>query len=269
MIRPSYIIISLLLFFAISMVSCDNNTKGCTDPNSPNYNPNAEVNDGSCDYPSQTKNTICFFFSDTENNTCGTFGLNLLDQVEATNPSNNYFITVHPNATDTLFTPAGIDIATALNVAGFPDFGVGNQSSLLTQSAILTALTMESAESSEGAVNANFSTTSDSIIVNIYGKFFISDNSNYFTTAYIVEDNILSPQLGVAGNYNHQHILRGSTASNGIGAQVNILPVNENTSFKIRQGIFRKPEWDLGNIRIIAVLWKQIGSGFEYINAGE
>jgi hypothetical protein len=239
------------------------------DPNSSNYNPNAEISDGSCSYPAQTKKTVCFFFSDSDNNTCGTFGINLLDQVKATNPVNTFFITVHPNATDTLFTAAGIDIAAAFSVAGFPDFGVGDQAGLLTQSVILNAIGTESVETAQASVDASYTSTTDSVIVTLYGKFFVSDNANYFATAYIVEDDIIAPQLGASGSYNHQHVLRGSTGSSGIGNQINGLPVTDATSFKLRQGIYRKPEWNMANIKVIGVIWRQNGTDFEYINAGD
>jgi hypothetical protein len=257
--------ILITLFFG----SCKPDVEGCTDPNSSNYNPDAVKSDGSCAYPSQSKKVICFFFTDSDNNTCGSFGINLLDQVKATNPANTYFISAHPNGTDVLFTPCAIDIAAADTVAGFPDFGVGEQSSLLTQSAILNAIATESTESAQGGVSVDYSTTADSIIVVIYGKFYTNDASSYFTTAYIIENNIISPQVGASGTYNHQHVLRGCSGPSGIGDLVNTQPISTSTSFKIRRGVYRNPAWNIANITVLAALWRQNGSDFEYINAGD
>lgn len=248
---------------------CETGVEGCTDPNSINYNPNATKSDGSCNYPSQSKKVVCFYFSDSDNNTCGSFGLNLLEQVKATNPSNTYFITVHPNGSDTLFCPAAIDIATADSVAGFPDFGVGEESGLLTQSAILNAINNELAETAQGGINVDYKTTSDSIIVTLYGKFYVDDPSSYFATAYIVENNIVSPQVGASGTHLHKHVLRAASGPSGIGDLVNTLPITSTTSFKIRRGVYRNPVWNVANISVVAVLWRQNGSDFEYINAGD
>lgn len=265
--KAIYVFLPILIVMMLS--SCDDSVKGCTDPNSSNYNPNAEKSDGSCAYPSQTKKNVCFFFTDSDNNTCGSFGINLLDQVKATNPANTYFISVHPNGSDTLFAAPGIDIASAFQVSGFPDFGVGDQSSLLTQNAINNAIDAEALETAQGGIEVNYTTTIDSIIVTMYGKFYTSDTSTYFATSYIVESNIISPQVGASASYNHQHVLRAASGTSGMGVQINTLPILNGESFKIRHGIYRDPSWNMANITVVAVLWRLNGTDFEYINAGD
>jgi len=267
--KKQFLFLTGAILMLVFTWSCETGVEGCTDPNSSSYNPNATKSDGSCNYPAQSKKVVCFYFNDSDNNTCGTFGLNLLEQVKATNPPNTYFITAHPNGTDTLFSPASIDIATADSVMGFPDFGVGEESGLLTQSAILNAISNESAETAQGGISVDFSTTTDSIIVVLYGKFYVDDVSSYFATAYIVENNIISPQVGASGSYLHKHVLRAASGSSGIGDQINTLPVTSSTSFKIRRGVYRNPVWNMANISVIAVLWRQNGSDFEYVNAGD
>lgn len=249
--------------------SCSNEVEGCTDPNSPNYNPEATKSNGDCAYPSQTKKVVCFYFNDSDNSTCGSFGLNLLDQVEATNPGNTYFITAHPNGTDTLFSPCSIDIATADSVAGFPDFGVGEQSGLLTQSAILNAISVESAETAQGGISVDFNVATDSIHITIYGKFYTNDASTYFAAAYVFENNIISPQTGASGSYNHKHVLRAASGPSGIGDQINTLPVSNSTSFKLQRSVVRNPIWNVANVSVVAVLWRENSGDFEYINAGD
>ena len=256
-------------FLGLFFSSCDNTIEGCMDPNSSNYNPNAQKSDGSCSYPSNIKKNVCFFFTDSDNNTCGTFGIPLFDQVKAANPANTFFIAIHPNSTDTLFAPAGIDVTSAFTITGFPDFGVGDQANLLTQSAILNAIQSESAETPQGGIDVSYTTTIDSIIVTIYGKFFTGDTSNYFVTAYVVENNIASTQVGIPGSYNHQEILRAASGPSGIGQQINTVPVSSSTSFKIRSGIAIDSVWNLSNISLVGVLWRKNGSDFEYINAGD
>lgn len=265
--RFAYIIIGAMVV-ALIITGCNEPVKGCTDPNSSSYNPAAEKNDGSCIYPPETKKVVCFYFNDSDNNTCGSFGINLLDQVKATNPANTFFITAHPNGTDTLFSPPSIDVANAFQVAGFPDFGVGDQSSLITQSTIINAIDVELLEVPQGGIDVNYTTTADSVIVTIYGKFFTNDTSTYFASAYILESNVISPQVGNAVNYSHQHVLRASTGPSGIGTQVNSLPVTSNTSFKYRLGVYRNPLWNVSNLSVIGVLWRQNGTDFEYINCG-
>lgn len=259
-------IIPAILVLLIS--SCEEAKRGCTDPNSPNYDPTAEVN-GNCDYPANTKKVICFYFNDSDNSTCGSFGINLLDLVKATNPANTYFITAHPNGTDALFAPPAIDIASAFNVSGFPDFGVGEDNNLLTQTAILNAIQNESLESPRAGIEIDYSITADSVIVTMYGKFFENDTSSYFAAAYLIESDIISPQTGLSGSYSHQHVLRASVGTSGMGVQINTLPVTESTSFKIRRGVARQPLWNVTNMQVIGAIWRQTGTDFEYVNAGD
>lgn len=261
----TYIIPAIVLIF---MGGCDEAKKGCTDPNSINYDPSAETS-GNCNYPSDTKKVVCFYFNDSDNSTCGSFGINLLDLVKATNPPNTFFITVHPNGTDTLFSPASIDIASAFNVSGFPDFGVGEDNNLLTQTAINNAIANESTESPQAGIDVDYSAVGDSLIITMYGKFFVADPATYFAAAYVVESNIISPQIGLSGSYSHQHVLRASAGTSGMGVQINTLPVTESTSFKIRRGIYIQPYWNLSNIEVIGTIWRQNGTDFEYINAGD
>src|SRR5690349_375398 len=93
----------ILFCLGLLVYSCSGGKEGCTDPTSISYDPEAEVSDGSCQYPDEVKKVVCFFFTDSDNNTCGTFGIDLLDQVKATGPTNTFFISVHPQSTDTLF----------------------------------------------------------------------------------------------------------------------------------------------------------------------
>lgn len=260
----SYIIITLLT--GLIGMGCDNSKKGCTDPNSSSYDPQAETNNGSCSYPSETKKAVCFFFTDSDNSTCGTFGIDLLDQVKATNPANTYFISVHPNGTDSLFCPQGIDVASSFSVSGFPDFGVGEQASLLTQTDITTAIQSEVGETALANMDISSVVQGDSLIVTMYGRFFTSDTSKFFAAAYLVEDNVTSFQAG-KGSYSHQHVLRASTGSSGVGTQVNELPISFDESFKVRQGIYIQSNWNMSNTNIVGVIWKKNGADFEFINA--
>jgi|GEM_PF-898554 len=257
-----------LVFFLL--VSCDNRRQGCTDPNSPNYDPTAEADDGECIYPTANKKVALFFFNDSENNSSGQYGVPLFAQAISDNGSNVIPVALHPSSSDPLFSGAAVNIASAYGVLGYPDFGVGSQANLVTINAINSAINQSLGQAPNGNVEANFSVFGDSIKVTLYGKFFGPDSADYFASAYLLEDNINVPQAGITDpSYRHNHVLRDATGSSGIGDLVASETVTGSTSFKKEYSIYVQPGWNTGNMKVVAVLWRQTPSGFEFVNVND
>lgn len=258
-------VVCILLF-----TSCDNRKRGCTDPNAPNYDPMAEADDGDCIYPTSNKKVALFFFSDSESSSCGSFGVPLFDQAITSNGSNIVPIALYPSFSDTLFSGAGVNIASTYSVTGYPDFAAGSQSNLLTINAINSAISTSLQENPIGNVDGNFGIFGDSIKISLFGKFFTSDSGYYYAAAYLLEDNINLPQAGITDpNFRHNHVLRASTGSSGIGDQVYSGVVTSSTSFKKEYSIYIQPNWNTANLKIVAVLWRQNGSLFEFVNVND
>lgn len=258
------------LCLAVLLAACDDRKHGCTDPNAINYDASAQVENGECNYPPNTQKVALFFFNDSQNNTCGTYGVPLFDQAITANTGKIVPIAVYPSSADTLFCPGGVSVTSAYGVLGYPDFGAGPQANLLTLNAINNAVNTAYNQTPTGNVDANFSIFGDTIKVDLYGKFFTADSASYFAVAYLLEDNVDQPQAGITDpNFRHDHVLRANTGGSGIGDQVNMDFVTSSTSFKRQYSIPVGEGWNTANMKIVAVLWRQTVSGFEFVNVND
>lgn len=258
------------IFLMVTLAACDNRRRGCTDPNSANYDPMAESDDGSCDYPSGTKKVALFYFGDSQSSSCGTYGIPLFSQAISANGSNVVPIAVYPSFTDTLFCGEAVNIAYTYSVSGYPDFGAGSESNLLTLNAINSAVSNSLQQSPIGNVEGNFGVVGDSIKVNLYGKFFGPDSAYYFAAAYLLEDNINLPQAGITDpTFRFNHVLRAATGTSGVGDEVYSGVVTSATSFKRSYSIYIQPHWNTSNMKLVAVLWRKEGSVYEFVNVND
>lgn len=261
-----------LLFFGLLAicVSCDNSKKGCTDPKAFNFDPSAEINNGSCNYPENEKKVILILFNNSQNSTCGTYGIPLFNNAISVNTSKVIPMVVHPTSTDTLFSGSAVNIASVYNQTGYPDIAAGLQSNLLTLNNINDAID----ESYNIAPIANSSTSfniqGDSIIITLYAKFFGSTLGEYYAVAYILENNINLPQAGITDpSFRHNYVLRASTSTSAFGELIASNDISSTTSFKKRYGIFKPAHWNASNIQVISAVWKREGSSFSFINVND
>lgn len=258
--------ISILLSICIGLFSCEENKKGCTDPNSINYNPDAEINSG-CNYPTNDQNTICVFFTDVNSSTCGTFGIPLFANVKNNFPSDVYFIAAHPNISDGLQSSASVSLASIINISAVPNFAVGSTGGLVTQTNIEANINASLTSSSGNGVFSRKSFTSDSIIIENYGKLTLSTLDTFFIANYVTEDDVSFMQNGIVGTHLHQSVLRLSTGSSGLGEQLTFSSVSQSGSFKKRYSLYIQPTWNTSKIKVISVIWKKVGATLTFINA--
>jgi len=255
-----------LLIFA----SCDKSKKGCTDPNAFNFDPLAENNDGSCSYPENEKKVLMILFNNSQNSTCGSFGIPLFNNALSVNTSKVIPMVVHPTSTDTLFSGSAVNIASVYNQTGYPDIAAGLQSNLLTLNNINQAVDESYNISPIANSGTSFTIQGDSIIVTLYAKFFGDAIGEYYAAAYILENNINLPQAGINDPaFRHNYVLRTSTSSSTSGDLIASGSISSTTSFKKRYGLFKPAHWNSSNLRVISVIWKREGTNFIFINVND
>lgn len=268
MISIRYISSLFLLCIVAILSACDTSTRGCTDPNAPNYNPDAEKTDGSCIYPLQEKKVLMVFFNNSENTNCGTFGVPLFYNALNANTSHVIQMVVYPSSSDTLFCAKGVNLAYGCNQTGYPDIAAGLQTNLLTLNNINAAINESINISPIAGSSTEMHIQGDSIIITLYAKFYTTALGEYYASAFLLENNINLPQAGIADpSFRHNFVLRETTSTSAYGDLIAESGISDRTSFKRRYAIAKQANWQTNNMRVISVIWKREGSRFVFINA--
>ncbi|MBE2246912.1 MAG: Omp28-related outer membrane protein [Candidatus Competibacteraceae bacterium] len=258
----------VILFFTLFFFACDTPERGCTDPNAPNYNPTAERNDGSCIYPIKEKKVLMVMFNNTDNSTCGTFGIPLFNNALVANTSKVIPLVAHPSSTDTLYCGKAVNLAAGFNQTGYPDIAAGLQTNLLTLNLINDAISESAIIEPVAGSSADMQLQGDSIIITLYAKFYTSAIGEYYVSAYLYEQNIDLPQAGIIDpSFRHNYVLRESSSTSAFGDLIAASGISDRTSFKRRYGIFKQANWNYANMRVISAIWKREGGQFVFINA--
>ncbi len=258
------------IVFILFLSSCDNSKKGCTDPNAFNFDSLAEKNDGTCTYPENEKKVLLILFNNSQNSTCGSFGIPLFNNALSVNSSKVIPMVVHPTSSDTLFCGKAVNIASNYNQTGYPDIAAGLQSNLLTLNNINQAVDESYTIAPIANSSTDFSILGDSVIITLYAKFFGGAIGEYYAAAYVLENNINLPQAGITDPaFRHNYVLRATTSTSAFGDLIADNGISAATSFKKRYGIFKPTHWNASNIQVISAVWKREESNFIFINVND
>jgi len=125
-------------------------------------------------------------------------------------------------------------------------------------------------------VNAGFGwyIENDTIYVETVTEFFNASSGDYNVAVYLSEDSIEAYQSNYdpaipSGNIFHNHILRTSLSSNAFGVLAASGNNNSGDTYTNLHKIKIDPTWDLNQIHFSAVVWKDNGGTYEFINAND
>jgi hypothetical protein len=248
---------------------CDTGERGCTDPNSLRYQPNATEDDGSCTYPEPGRTPLFLFFSQTNNSNAGTFGFPIFENLSTTFIANWIPIMVYPQTGDPLFSGTAVSLQSAMQTTFLPSFALGNQTNLLTEQAVRDAWNIEQAEASVASADGRlFSIAQDSLEVEFNGVFHTAAEGQFFANILLIEKNVPQAQAGIPNpGFVHPYVLRSSGASGGLGFEIASGAVPQGKSFRKKFNIPIQPGWSIGKLVACTVIWKVNNGQTEFINA--
>ncbi len=93
------------------------------------------------------------------------------------------------------------------------------------------------------------------------GEVLEEANSEYFISAYLMENNFASYQNGGDSVEVHNHFIRTSTE----GA----FGISLSNKMELEKEFELNPNWNWGEVYALAVVWKKNGGNYEYLNAIE
>lgn len=119
------------------------------------------------------------------------------------------------------------------------------------------------------AINPTYNATSRQLTVNLTANFKYVENGEYYTNAYIVEDNVVGTQVNATNPYTHNNIVRkmlgGSEGTSGVIPTVPVL----NTDYTNTYNFTIPANWNVDNLSIIAMVYKNNGAMKNTVNAAK
>ena len=241
---------------------------GCMDENSIAYNSLATKDDGSCVYPDNIKRSLVLKATGTWCPPCGDWGAEYVDNIY-----NDFFgsaevIALHSN--DDFSVDIGINFLSILNNSAVPSFylglnpmgnsGYGNVSNLISTE-------LSSTNQVSMAVSHSVSDGSMTIKVkSVLENQFFGDNCNL--AIYLMEDGQIAPQevsgIGTVTDYVHSHILRSEANGSTFGVPISF--TNGENITEVSTVLAPSSIWNHENLYVVAVIWHQNGTSYDFIN---
>ena len=253
-----------MLVMVASFSSC--RKKGCTDPNSLSYNPEAKKDDGSCTTPTALKKALIFKQTATWCPPCGDYGTTLSHDITSSFP-NCQVIAIHGDMA--METTVGDAILDVLGGSSWPHFYAGTED-IVPQYTYSTVISNELAEAVEVSMAMEKSTNGSTINVRVQSQWLGSTSGEYFLALYVLEDGIVEPQLVYINDsttitdnsFVHDHVLRGEASGAAFGKAITINGEGNLEEFDIPLGSSMVP----ANCYPVAVMWKKNGADYDFIN---
>lgn len=263
-LRIIYTLLSCLL-----IVSCSREKKGCMDPNALNYDEQAVVDNGKCEYEPAIKKSILLFFGGTSCSTCGSFAYPIFKEVVAQSSSFNVIpMVVFSTASDPLFSGAAVSLANVYQITGLPDIAVGTANNLLTKQAVINAINAENSIMPLASLGLTYAKDINVLNIELSGKFEQATSGQIFVAAYVLENGIIQSQVGDGDpNFVHNYVLRTSTGTSGIGTEIAEGQIAKDFSFKQNFQVIIDSTWDASNLKVVAAIWRKDAEGYHFINA--
>ncbi len=224
----------------------------------------------------QVQRTLMTKVTATWCSNCGSWGWNYFENVIADNNDGNaIFFKAHYSGN--LVSTAGQTMATNFGANGQPQFFINNTKQTVNSGNTAAAQTEAQSTIAENATSnpiANvglkaYEGFNNDLEIHTTTEFFQATSGDFFTSVYVVEDNIIEQQAGNSNTAEHTRILRTSFSTDVFGEAVASGNVSEGMSV---DKIFNLPidaTWNQENLRFVAVLWKKVNNTYEFVNASE
>lgn len=222
---------------------------------------------------------------------CGTWGWDLFNEIIAATKDKALFISPFPDNssgwnTNAFYSSTAVTFEKQLAVTGYPSFGANMINNTDPNSSAAGGVKTTGVKNDIiKAVDAFALTTpvaSSANAMKISGKdisvearveFWSAASGEYYLAAYMIEDKALNAQNGqttATGTTEHHDVLRGSMSTSAWGEMIGKGSIAAGTKYsKTFTFTVTDTKWDLKKFKIYTVLWKNTGSGYEFVNVSE
>lgn len=211
---------------------------------------------------------------------CGSWGWDMFEELIAYNPSKTCNMGTYSQnfVAQNFITQTATDIEKNVGgITGYPTFGVNGKAMLdrtttvnITNEKAMCKAEIDRHAAAPVEVNSGYKISYDSdnknMTIKTKTKFFKDMTGDYYIAAYIVEDKALGTQASRSGVVQHHHVLRGSANNMNFGTKI----TSTTTAGSTFDYTFTSPvnsTWVKENIEIITVIWKKVGTKYNFVNA--
>lgn len=249
--------------------------RGCTNPNSVNYDATANVDDNSCvDIPVK-QNALFFTYTATWCHACGSYGHNGFNTVYDANKGKILAFTVQVD--DDLTYPSNAPIFEAFDARwthdATPTF-VANNTYLGNpyfgaQSEINTMVAQNPTAGTNLKWTVGGGDNAGKININAYTKFFNAASGDYYMGVYILIKKIVKSQ-NVDGTYiddfEHHHVMYATASGSPWGDPIASGSIAAGSVFHKGYVFPVDPSIGMNNIEVVSILWKKNGTSYDFVN---
>jgi hypothetical protein len=267
---------------ALLFASCQESTllvddgtavKGCTDPKSVNYDPDAVINNGSCVYIDSLQNSIFGKFTATWCGPCGGWGVTRFEELYANHKGRALAISLQ--ISDALTTPDNGPLVDEFSAkwqyTGTPNFFVNENFVGTSTSGIPSEITAKNTQSPKLSIGTHITQgagkNAGKLNVNVYIKALADLSGTYHMSALFLYKEIQATQNGSTQNpHTHHHVLAASAINAGAFGEEVFTNLSNGDIHRWSRVIEYNNNWDMSKMELVFIVWRKSGTGYEFVN---
>ncbi len=202
---------------------------------------------------------------------CGTWGWSLFLDLIEDNADNALIIANHSSGD--LVNTTSSEIVQNFNTSGQPRFllnnidqGASSGSSATVRDEIKNLVEANAVDQPVVNAGLNVNLEGTSLVVDTKTKFFLDASGEYYLSAYVIEDNLVSNQSGQGSMAVHKHILRTSIGDT-FGTLLDSGDIASNSEYTNQFSMDIPATWNADELEIALIIWKKVDDTYEYVNS--
>lgn len=212
---------------------------------------------------------------------CGTWGWDLANALNADLGDDIVYLALFNSSNgnynnSAFYNAVAVTLAFNFRHSSWPSFGVNghnfsdvnrNQSSGIRKDCVDSAMAFKNSRVIVNAASDVSINPGGEISVTTKAVFFEATQGEYYLATYLVEEGAVNRQYGQNGLVEHKGVLRVAMDSLDWGSLISSDSVD--AGFEIAKNYsytVSNESWDLSKIAVYNIIWKRVGTKYEYVN---
>lgn len=184
--------------------------------------------------------------------------------------NNAFVMSAHISGSSKLYSKAAKDLLSAFSGVFYqPEFFFNTQKitgSIQTKMEEQVNAAAMQAPLAQTEVELLYNPETDMLKVNTMTEFFEATEGTYQLSVLLVQKEVYEEQAGRGSNELHQNVLRKALTEDVFGPEIASGSIDAGTQVTNQVSLKWDNQYDFGNIRIMAILWKRDNSDYEFVN---